>query len=126
MIDGSERDCVFPVAVRDERALHDLQRALVADFDHRSFCFLGLADFLVVELWSPRRATLRFALRLRLTILRYGQCAGRCQTMNRTLAVVKISFVLWPTFCRMQAASFFLSPLSLPVLIRASLGNSGR
>jgi len=33
MPDGSERDCVFSWSVRDESALHDLQRALVADFE---------------------------------------------------------------------------------------------
>lgn len=57
MLDGSERHCVFQSSVRDERALHDLQRALVADVGPKGFCFLGVADFFVVGLWSPRLAT---------------------------------------------------------------------
>ena len=65
MTDGSERDCVFPVAVRDERALHGLQCALVADVEPKGFCFLGWADCFVVALWSPRLATpALFALKI--------------------------------------------------------------
>lgn len=45
MIDGSERDCVFPVAVRDERALHNCECALVVDGRHlRCDVFLGVTN----------------------------------------------------------------------------------
>jgi hypothetical protein len=57
MTDGSERDCVSPSFVRDERALHGCERALVADSEPKGFCFLGLADCFVVALRSPRLAT---------------------------------------------------------------------
>jgi len=50
MLDGSERDCVFPAAVRDERALHGCERVLVADIEPKGFCFLGRAGCFVVAL----------------------------------------------------------------------------
>jgi hypothetical protein len=55
MSDGSERGCVFSLSVRDERALHGCERALVADVEPKGFCFLGWADCFVVALESPRR-----------------------------------------------------------------------
>jgi hypothetical protein len=51
MSDGSERDCVFSLSVRDERALHGCERALVADVEPKGFCFLGWQICLVVALW---------------------------------------------------------------------------
>jgi hypothetical protein len=65
MTDGSERGCVFPLSVRDERALHDCERALVADIEPKGFCFLGLADCFGVALRLPRLTThVLFALKI--------------------------------------------------------------
>ena len=50
MTDGSERGCVFSLSVRDERALHGCERALVADFESKDFCFLEWAGCFAVAL----------------------------------------------------------------------------
>ena len=55
--DGSERDCAFCLFVRDERALHGCERALVADIELKGFCFLGWQTCFVSLYWSPRLAT---------------------------------------------------------------------
>jgi len=47
MTDGSERDCVFPAAVRDERALHGCERALVADAEPQRLLLLSIGGLLL-------------------------------------------------------------------------------
>jgi len=55
--DGSECDCVFPAAVRDERALHGCERALVADAEPQRLLLFGIGGSLLSRSWSPRLAT---------------------------------------------------------------------
>jgi hypothetical protein len=57
MTDGSEARLRSSLSVRDERALHGCERALVADVEPQRLLLLGLAGYFVVALRSPRRAT---------------------------------------------------------------------
>ena len=47
MTDGSERDCVFLLSVRDERALHGCERALVADAEPQRLLLFSLGGLLL-------------------------------------------------------------------------------
>jgi len=57
MTDGSKARLRFSLSVRDERALHGCERALVADFEPERLLLLGWAGCFIVALWSPRLAT---------------------------------------------------------------------
>ena len=45
--DGSERDCVFFLSVRDERALHGCERALVADAEPKRLLLFSIGGLLL-------------------------------------------------------------------------------
>jgi len=57
MTDGSERDCAFFLSVRDERALHGCERALVADAEPPKDFAFSIGGLLLSRSPSLRLAT---------------------------------------------------------------------